>query len=592
MTFQAGLERDAHPHTAATGDPGPWSDSAEIATLELVVQRFRRGEIPADEFKRFRLQHGVYGQRQEGLYMIRVKAPWGGLTADQLRGLAEVAERTPSRTGHVTTRQSLQFYSLAPEVLAPTLSRLADIGLTTREACGNTVRNVVACAHAGVAPEEPFDVTPYAEAAARFFLRNPMNQNLPRKFKMSFSGCSDQCALAVIQDVGAVATVNEEAGARRRGFRLYVGGGLGASPVVSHLLEPFTPVEELLLTLAAIVRLFDRTGNRENRSLARLKFVIRKIGMETFRQLVEKERIALRWALAGKLPPVVVPPEPGRRDVEPEPDLPIHDPAFRRWWTTNVRGQKQPGYVMVSIRLPLGDVTARQLRTVAFLSSEFGDGWARTTLQQNMLLRWVPGRRLPQLFRLLRAAGLASPAAERLADVTVCAGRETCQVGIAASRGLATAIAGVIEERCADLADRADLRVKVSGCPNSCGHHHLATIGFSGGVKEHHGRQVATYQVYLCGDPGVDRTAFAAPFLKVPAKRAPALVERLLKLYRKEAVGGEPFSAVVTRVGIPAFRAAVRDLTELPPPAEAPDAYLDWGGGPMLDASGEGECGA
>jgi sulfite reductase beta subunit-like hemoprotein len=576
---------------AATA-PDTWADEGEIAAFDLIVRRYRQGGISADEFKRFRLQHGVYGQRQDGLYMIRVKVPWGGLTAEQLSGLADIADRTASKRAHVTTRQNLQFYSLAPGALASALSGLARVGLTAREACGNTVRNIVACPHAGVAAEEPFDVTPYAEAAARFFLRNPMNQNLPRKFKMSFSGCVEECALPVIQDVGAVAAVREEAGVRHRGFRLYVGGGLGASPEAARLLEPFTPAEDLLLTLAAIVRVFDRTGNRENRNLARLKFVVRKAGLETFRDWVAKERSALRWGLAGTLPSVVASPEPAHPGVAAEPELPLRDAEFAGWWRTNVRAQKQAGYSMVSIRLPLGDISALSLRVLGFASRQFADGWARTTNQQNLLLRWVPTAQLPRLFRLLRASGMAAPGAERLADVTVCAGRETCQVGITSSRGLAGAIAGVIEEHCPDLADDPGLRIKVSGCPNSCGHHHLATIGFSGGAKEYDGRQVAAYQVWLGGAPRPGDARFAAPFAKVPAKNAPALAERLLALYRKERLTGEPFDRVVQRLGAAAVRQAVSDLLELSPYAVAPEAYLDWDGGRVEAPAGEGECAA
>jgi sulfite reductase beta subunit-like hemoprotein len=575
---------------AATA-PATWADDGEVAAFDVMVQQYRQRRISPEEFKRFRLQHGVYGQRQDGLYMIRVKVPWGGLTAEHLAGLADIAQQTTDHVAHVTTRQNLQFYSLPPEALAEALSRLAEVGLTARESCGNTVRNVVACPHAGVAAEEPFDVTPYAEAAARFFLRNPMNQNLPRKFKISFSGCAEHCALPAVQDIGAVAVLREEAGVRHRGFRLYVGGGLGASPELAQPLEPFTAAEDLLLTLAAVVRVFDRTGNRENRNLARLKFVIRTRGVDAFRDLVEKERSALRWGLAGAFPPVMAPPEPRRPEAEgAEPELPLHDPGFGRWWRTNVRAQKQAGYSTVSIRLPLGDISAPNLRVLAFATQQFADGWARTTNQQNFLLRWVPTFRLPELFRLLRASRMAAPGAERLADVTACAGRETCQVGITSSRGLAAAVASVIEERCPDLADDPGLRVKVSGCPNSCGHHHLAAIGFAGGAKEYAGRQVAAYQVYVGGGLGAGATRFAAPFARVPAKNAPALVERLLALYRKERLTGEPFDSVVRRLGAATLRGTVSDLLELPPHAVAPDAYLDWDGRHVEAASGEGEC--
>lgn len=574
-------------------EPAPWADPAEVDTFDRFLRRFWQGDIAPEEFKRFRLQHGVYGQRQEGLHMVRVKIPWGGLTARQVECLAELAEASPRGVGHLTTRQNMQFHFVKPEDLTATLSRLAGAGLTTREACGNTVRNVVACPHAGVAPEEPFDVTPYAEATARFLLRNPMNQNLPRKFKISFSGCRDLCGLAPIQDIGAVAALRREDGNTRRGFRLYVGGGLGASPQVAQLLEDFTPADELLPTIAAIVRVFDRTGNRDNRNLARLKFVIRKVGLEAFRDLVLKEREGLRAVLAGKFPPVEIPPEP-RRPAPPPADpagAPNGHPEFGRWWATNVRPQRQAGYSMVNVRLVLGDVTGPQLRLIAFLAREFADGWVRTTNQQNILLRWIPTARLAAVYRLLRGAGLAAPSAERLADVTACPGADTCQLGITSSRGLALAIGEIFEDGYASLADEAGIRIKISGCPNSCGHHHIAAIGFSGGSKVFDGRQVPTYQVFLGAALEPDGTRYARPAVRVPARNAPALVGRLLDLYRAERREAERFEAFVERVGLARLREAVKDLTDLPSQAEAPEAYRDWGGTEAFAVhTGPGEC--
>jgi len=574
-------------------EPESWANQQEIDTFDLFVQRFWRGEIMPEEFKRFRLQHGVYGQRQEGVHMVRVKIPWGGLTARQLERLAELAEASPRGVGHLTTRQNIQFHFVAPEKVTATLQRLADLGLTTREACGNTVRNVAACPHAGVAPDEPFDVTPYAETTARFLLRNPMNQNLPRKFKISFSGCRDHCGLAPIQDIGVVAAVRGENGTSRHGFRLYVGGGLGPSPQVAQLLEGFTPAEDLLVTIAAIVRVFDRTGNRDNKNLARLKFVIRKLGMDKFRELALKEREGLRGVLAGKIPPVVPSPEPARPlPLEAGPaGPPSGDPEYLHWWTTNVRPQKQVGYSMVTVRLPLGDVTAQQFRVLAFVARQFGDGWVRTTNQQNILVRWVPNGRVSAAYRLLKGVNLGDPSADRLADITSCPGADTCQLGITSSRGLATAIGQIFGNGHAHLADEAGLRIKISGCPNSCGHHHIASIGFSGGAKEFHGQQVPTYQVFLGAALNLDGTKYARPAFKVPAKNGPSLVGRLLDLYREERLEEERFEAFVERVGLPRIREAVKDLTELSAPADAPDAYLDWGGTERYQIqTGVGEC--
>jgi sulfite reductase beta subunit-like hemoprotein len=594
MDSELMVEEQETPGTFTSQAPS-WADEQEIDTFDLFVQRFWRDEITPEEFKRFRLQHGIYGQRQAGAHMVRVKIPWGGLESAQLERLADLAEDSPQGAGHITTRQNIQFYSVRPEELAQTLRRLAAVGLTTREACGNTVRNVVACPHAGVDPAEPFDVTPYAEATARFLLRNPMNQNLPRKFKISFSGCQDNCGLAPIQDIGAVAVVQGENGTFQRGFRLYIGGGLGPSPQVAQLLEDFTPDHDLLVTIAAVIRVFDRTGNRENRNLARLKFVIRNLGMDKFRDLVLREREALRAVLAGKIPPVTIAPEEER----PVPGgaehagVPYEDPEYRRWRLTNVRSQKQPGYSMVSVRLAVGEVTGRQLRALAFVARQFGEGWVRTTNQQNVLLRWIPDAKLPAVFRLFKVAGLAEPSADRLADITACPGADTCRLGIASSRSLALAIGEIFRNGHARFADEPGLRIKISGCPNSCGHHHIAGIGFAGGSKEFDGRQVPTYQVYMGARLDLDKTRYARPAVKVPAKNAPALVERLLELYQAERLDGERFDDFVDRLGIGKIRETVKELAALPPHSEAPEKYLDWGATEDFRVqTGAGECAA
>ncbi|HWT77540.1 MAG TPA: nitrite/sulfite reductase, partial [Candidatus Methylomirabilis sp.] len=374
---------------------------------------------------------------------------------------------------------------------------------------------------------------------------------------------------------------------------LYVGGGLGPSPQVAQLLEGFTPADDLLVTIAAIVRVFDRTGNRDNKNLARLKFVIRNVGMDKFRDLVLKEREGLRGVLAGKIPPVIVPAETSR----PAPagaeyaGAPNGDPEYRKWWITNVRPQKQAGYSMVNVHLTLGDVTGQQLRVLSFVARQFGDGWVRTTNQQNFLFRWIPNSRLAAVYRLLKGTSLADPSADRLADITACPGADTCQLGITSSRGLALAIGEIFRNGHAHLADEAGFRIKISGCPNSCGHHHIAGIGFSGGSREFDKRQVPTYQVFLGASLDFGATKYARPTVKVPAKNAPALVGRLLDLWQAERLEGEKFEIFVERVGLPRIREAVKDLTDLPPQAQAPEKYLDWGGTEQFKVqTGVGEC--
>lgn len=374
-----------------------WAARGEVDTFDQFVEDFHAGRINPDDFKRFRLQHGIYGQRQQDVQMVRVKIPWGGLTATQLERLAEVAERTPRRVGHVTTRQNVQFHFVALADVPDVMRSLAEVGLTTREACGNSVRNVTVGHCAGICQSEPFDPTPYADAVARFLLRNPMNQNLPRKFKIAFSGCAEDSGLTPIHDLGALAAVEERDGRHVRGFRIVLGGGLGPAPQMAQLLEDFTPASDLLPTVAAVVRVFDRHGNRDNRNLARLKFVVKKLGLDAVRALILRERDALRLTMVGKFPAIEVWEEQAPVSRRPSRNLPLAtDGRVARWQATNVVPQKQRGWAAVNVRLVRGDITSDQLRMVAGIARDFGDGAARATSQQNILLRWIQSLRCPR----------------------------------------------------------------------------------------------------------------------------------------------------------------------------------------------------
>ncbi len=590
-----GLDVDELPgQTPWSDDWRSWADDQEIDTFDQFVRDFWAGRLNPDDFKRFRLQHGVYGQRQQDVQMVRVKIPWGGLTAAQLERLADIAEKAPLRVAHVTTRQNVQFHFFPLAEVPALLRTLADVGLTTREACGNTVRNVAVGHCAGICPKEPFDPTPYADAVARFLLRNPMNQNLPRKFKISFSGCDDDMGLTPIHDIGARATVRTADARAERGFTILLGGGLGSAPRLAHPLEAFTPAADLLPTVAAIVRVFDRHGNREKRNMARLKFLVQTLGIDPLRSLILREREALRSTLAGQFPAV----EPWRElppPLKPRNGTPplTGDPAYQRWRTTNVLPQKQPGYAAVHVRLVRGDATPEQLRVLARGAREFGDGTARSTNQQNIILRWIPQDALGDLYSLLDRAGRALAGAERLIDVTTCPGADTCQLGITSSRGLALAIGEVIERELGDLADEDSVRIKISGCPNSCGQHHIAGIGLFGGARKFHDEQAPTYQLMLGGslEPGNPR--FGKPVARIPAKLVPEAVKALLEIYRGERAAGEAFSAFVERAGVERMKGVVAPWTDLPPSAEAPDKYLDWGAEQDFKIeTGPGECAA
>lgn len=589
--------RDAKKATdALDGNPlairPSYAQEGEIDTFDEFVQRFWRKEISAQEFQRFRLQHGVYGQRQEGVQMVRIKIPWGGLTAEQLEALAELAQQTPRRIGHVTTRQNIQFHFVKLGEATEFLRHLEKVGLTTREACGNTVRNVTAGACSGVCPDEVFDVTPYTEAVARFLLRNPMNQNLPRKFKIAFSGCTDDEGITAIHDIGGRAVLHQENGISHRGFRLIVAGGLGPVPHHAQLLEEFTLADELLVTVAAIVRVFDRHGNRENRSRARMKFVLQEFGLEKYRDMVFKERAGLKSTMGGQFPAIAIREEgpPSRRPAAAA-SSDLQDPAYQVWRRSNVRPQKQAGYVMVTVRLELGDFTPLQLRLLAFCAREFGDGTVRTTAQQNFLLRWIPGETLVSLYRVLRRAELARPGADRLVDVTACPGADTCQLGITSSKGLALAITRMVEEKHADLGEEVGGRIKISGCPNSCGQHHIATIGFYGGSRKFDGRQAPTYQMLLGGVWGDGTARFGKSILRVPAKNIPNAIDRLLEIYKANRTNGETLFPFLERFGPNRVVESLKEFTELPSYEKAPDGFQDWGEEELFQVkTGVGEC--
>ena len=579
---------------AESANGSSWANAGDIDTFDQFVQKFWKGEISPDEFKRFRLQNGIYGQRQEGEQMFRIKIPWGGLSAAQLELLAELAAKAPNGVAHVTTRQNIQFHFIKLEQVTGLMRGLASVGLTTREACGNTVRNVVVGHCAGVCPRELFDVTPYAETVARFLLRNPMNQNLPRKFKIAFSGCPDDLGLSPMQDIGACAALRSAAGTEERGFQLYVGGGLGPMPRLADLLEEFTPADRLLPTVAAIVRVFDRLGNRDDRHKARMKFVLNKLGIEAFRTLVFQERTGIESTMAGQFPPVII------REKVPlqrassvsagsprEPD----DPAYRRWRATNTLKQKQIGYAMVSVRLDLGDITSAQLRTLAFAAREFGDGTVRSTNQQNFVFRWIPFERLPAVYRVLSAVGLAAPSADGLADITACPGADTCQLGITSSRGLGAAVGALFDDELKDLADETGIRIKISACPNSCGQHHLADIGLYGGAKKFNGQQVPTYEMLLGARLTPGQASYARPVARIPAKNVPGAVEAVLRLYQKERQDGESFNSFLDRFGLESVKTVLAPFTDLPPASEAPDQYLDYNAEEAFSIHiGPGEC--
>lgn len=568
---------------------------ADIDDVRKEIKRLRRNEVSEDDFKKYRLQRGIYGQRQKpDIQMVRVKIPWGQLTAEQLDALAEIADDFPGedRVGiaHVTTRQDIQFHFVKLDRIPECMSRLADAGLTTREACANTVRNVTADPLAGVAQDEVFDVSPYAEAAARFFLRHPVCQNLPRKFKICFSGSVADRGLIPMHDLGCLAVSKSFNGKETHGFKIYVGGGLGPNPKLAFLIEDFTPLDQFLRTAHAVIAVFNRDWDygRKNRNMARIKFLIEKIGFEEFRKRVLTERESLQ---SETYPAVVlfkeeVPNLSGPFLVE------MKTPEYLRWKSTNVLAQKHRGYNIVTLALPLGDITSSQLRALSEIVRKYSNGLVRTTVQQNIVIRWVMDEALYSIYTELSKAGLALPSADRLADITCCPGGDTCQLGITSSRGLATALGKMFRNGRSADADLKDIQIKISGCPNSCGQHHLADIGFYGGSKAYGEHQVPTYTMLLGGHLELEKSAYGKQFLRVPAKKVPAVVGKLLDLYKSQKKENEKFREFVNRAGYDALRKELEPVTLLPETPES-EFYSDWGTGEEFKLQvGKGECAA
>ncbi len=547
------------------------------------LEAFESGALSADDWRGFRLLNGVYGQRQDGVMMIRAKLPGGFVTPAQLEALARVAETYGGGKGHITTRQNVQYHFVRTADVEGALRILADAGITTKEACGHSVRNWTCCPFAGVAHDEPFDPSPYVEALARHLLRGPYSSTLPRKLKPSLGGCcGTDCSQAFINDLGFLARKRGD----ELGFQLLAGGGLSTLRRSAITVEAFVPQAELLEAADAVIRVFHRIGNRHNRAKARLKWAIDKIGVEAFLAEYRAERDTIR-AEGGV--PLVLPPQPApaaRRPLLAQVSEP--DPGHAAWARYNVRAQKQTGFSSVVIRLVLGDISAAQLRALAPLVVQFGEGELRTTNEQNLVLRWVPDARLVALHKELVRVGLALGGANSLADVVSCPGASSCKLAVTASRGLGAQLTDLLDRRPDLVAAARGLDVKVSGCPHGCGQHYIAGIGFQGGMRKLAGRPAPQYLVYVGGGIGADRADFGRLIGKVPARRAAQTLERLLDFYVAEGGTGHAFWA-----SVPADRlkALIADLTELSEAEAVESDFVDLGESRAFEVqTAEGEC--
>ena len=575
----------------------------DIEKFDEQLALYLAGELDDEVFRVFRLNNGIYGQRQGGHnQMVRVKVPYGSLTPEQLEMLAHIADTYSRGWGHITTRQNIQLHFVQLERIPDVLRDLASVGLTTREACGDTVRNVTGCHLAGACPFEVLDISPWAEATFRHFLHNPIAQRLPRKFKINFSGCATDCGQAMFNDIGVIGVSRPlEDGTVEPGFRVFFAGGLGANPHPAQALEDFTPREELMPTLEAILRVFDHHGNRDNKLRARMKWLVDTMGVDEVRARILKERRFLRASSTwpGGLPEAVEEAGDAPAGVSTTVDAtPVGTPVTLRlqkrdpysdWERVNVVRGAAKGTVSAYAFARLGDVTSAQFRALAAIQRDL-DVEVRVTNRQNLVFRDLTEEQLPELHRRLEAIGMAEPGAELVRDVVACPGADTCNLAVTQSRGLADDIGRALEE--AGLAEVGGVRINISGCTNSCGQHHISDIGFFGAERRAHGQAAPGYQMLLGGRVGQTQIEFGEKALRLPARNVSQAVVQLVGRFAGDRSAGETFAEWLERSG--GARAVGADLAHLdvfPTPEEGPEYYVDFDEtGPYEKSIGASEC--
>ena len=576
---------------------------ADIVKFEEMLNLYHTDQLDPDVFRVFRLNNGIYGQRQGGTnHMVRVKVPYGSMTADQLELLGSVVEDHSRGWGHITTRQNLQFHFVQLDEIPVVMRKLAAVGLSTREACGDTVRNVQGCHLAGACPYEVLDISAWAEATHQHFIRNPLAQRMPRKFKINFSGCDTDCGQAMFNDVGVIAAKRVTSdGQTEHGFRVFVAGGLGTTPFAALALEEFTSRQDLLPTIESVLRVFDQTGNRDNKLRARMKWVVEHLGIDEVRRQVFSIRKLLPASASwpGGIPQVVTErgDTPAGQDNNQTPTLIGQGVAvtlgpgtpYDRWVKANVVRGAANGTVSAYAWCELGDITGDQFRALAGIVRKF-TGDIRITNRQNFVLRGLNENQLPDLYQDLLATNMAQPGAELVRDVVACPGADTCNLAVTQSRGLAKAIDLALEE--AGLADVGGVRINISGCPNSCGQHHTADIGFFGAERRAHGQSAPGYQMLLGGYVGQEQIHFGTKALRLPARNAPEAVVRVMRQFVGERLAGETFRNWIDRVGgVAEITTGLSDLDQFPLPIDGPEFYTDFDEtGPYVAEVGDSEC--
>ncbi len=564
----------------------------DILELERKIHEFHEGKIPDEKFRSLRLARGVYGQRQQGVQMVRIKLPYGKMTLAQWKRIADVSDEFSTGNLHLTTRQDIQIHFVSLDRTPELWSLLERDSITIREACGNTVRNVTASDQAGIDPDEPFDVTPYAHGIFEFFLRKPVCQEMGRKFKIAFSSSEKDTALTFMHDLGAIPRIQEIDGEKKRGFKVMIGGGLGAQPFLAITTHEFLEEDLLIPYIESVLRVFDRYGERTSRHKARIKFLIQKIGIESFNELVKEEQKALTY-------------QRYKIDVDNQKsnlDKPIRlnnlhnsqftiDPfKFEIWKKTNVYRQKQEGYFAIYVRVLNGNISSHSSRgLIEKLASIIADD-VRITINQGLQFRFVKAEHLEYVYGVLEMEGLASAGFGSVADITSCPGTDTCNLGISNSTGISEVLSEVIEEEYPEFLYNKEIAIKISGCMNSCGQHGMASIGFHGSSMKAKGQVLPALQVLIGGGViGSGEGRIADKVLKVPSKRGPDVLRYLLNDYKANGKNGETYLQYTKRLGEKYFYDLLKPLASLETLVD--EDYIDWGEKEKYaTAIGVGEC--
>ena len=557
--------------------------AAELDEFQKTVEQFRTGAISEAQFRAIRVPQGIYEQRESGTYMLRVRFPAGGVLPDHLRRLGEAASTFGNGVLHITTRQEFQVHRVPLESILPALRSLAAAGLSTKGGGGNTVRNITACFDSGVCPHEVFDVAPYAVALTERFMPDPLSFQLPRKYKIAFAACNRDCSGATVNDVGFIARRQNGAD----GFAVYVAGGMGGKSRVASLLHEFIPASDAFLVAEAVKRVFDKNGDRKNKHLARLRFLVERIGLDAFRDLYEKELAALRASAPASLK---VRPYPSRNLAPAKRKAAgtvANSSDFDRWFAGNVTPQKQPGFFMVHIPLALGDLPAAKTAALANIVAAHGDGILCATQSQNLVLRWVAKSELPALREKLDTLGLATPDAPVLRNLVACAGASTCRLGICLSRGLAKAIRQELTGSRLKLENLGDLTIHISGCPNSCGRHPVGNIGFSGAARRVNGRLIPYYAVQLGGRVTEGQTRFGTNVGAIPARNAPAFVRDFLAAWQRSAESAD-FHRFVDNDGRTVATELIERHQQAPSSKQNKEFFFDWDAPSAFSLAGRG----